>query len=204
MLDVHRLRILREIAHRGTVTAAAKALWLTPPSVSHHVAALEQETGVQLLERVGRRVRLTPAAERLVENTEQILASIELAEADLALAREEIAGSVSVAGPETAASRIIVPAAAELMRKHPALEVRIADGETPWSLTEVRRGAFDIAVGLEYTFAPLPEEPGLDLTPLMDEPVYIVLPEGHPRARSGVKLADLKNEHWIVASEPNP
>lgn len=204
MLNLHRLRILREIELRGTVSAAAKALWMTPPSVSQHMAALEAETGVNLLERVGRGVRLTPAAKRLVAHTEKLLTEIEHAEADLATAREEVAGPLSITAPSTAARSILVPAAVELLETHPLLELTISDIEQPESFVELRSGAVDIAIGLEYTFSASLEETGFDVELLMTEPVYIALPASHPLADGPVSMTDLKSERWLAARGPNP
>ncbi len=204
MLDLHRLRILREIELRGTVTAAAHALYLTPPSVSHHMSALEAETGVQLLERVGRRVRLTPAARRLVEHTEALMRHVEAAEADLALARDDVSGQFTIASISTAACAIVLPAIVELEATHPALHLRVLDMEQPRSLTELRSGAIDLVVGLEYNFTPTLDIPGLDTELLLSEPVYVALPVTHPLASTGATLDDLAEELWIVPSAPNP
>jgi len=204
VLNLHRLRILREIELRGTVSAAAKALWMTPPSVSQHMSVLESETGVALLERVGRGVRLTPAAKRLVAHTERMLADMEHAEADLASARAEVAGTLSIAAPSTAARAIVVPAAVELLARHPRLELTISDIEQPESLVELRSGSIDIAIGLEYTFSPAVEQFGFDVELLVSEPVYIALPATHPLAAGPVSVQDLKNERWFAARGPNP
>ncbi|TLM99228.1 MAG: LysR family transcriptional regulator [Actinobacteria bacterium] len=205
MLNLHRLRILREIGLRGSVTAAAEALWMTPPSVSQHMSALEAETGVALLERVGRGVRLTPAAHRLVAHTEHMLAEMERAEADLAVAREAVAGSLAISAPATAARSIVIPAAVELLRDHPALELHLSDIEQPESLVELRSGNIDIALGLEYTFTPVVDQPGFDIELLVSEPVYVALPASHPLAGApNLRLADLRDERWFAARGPNP
>lgn len=204
MLNLHRLRILREIEQRGTVSAAARALWMTPPSVSQHMSALEAETGVVLLERVGRGVRLTPAARRLVAHTERMLADMERAEADLASAREEVSGRLAIAAFPTAGRAILVPAAVELMRRHPGLDLQLNDLEQPESFGELRSGNLDIVVGLEYTFAPQTKSDGFEIEHLMSEPVYLALPENHPRANAPVRLEELREERWFAAREPNP
>ncbi|HET6351008.1 MAG TPA: LysR family transcriptional regulator [Coriobacteriia bacterium] len=204
MLTLNRLRILREIDQRGTVTAAAKALWMTPPSVSQHMSAMEAETGVQLLERVGRRVRLTPAAKRLVAHTERIFAEVERAESDLALARDEIAGTVTVAAPSTVGRSVLIPAAVSLERDHPALDFIISDIEQPESLIELKSGNVDIAIGLEYTLAPACNPPGFDIEHLMSEPVYLAMPSTHPLAAEEVRLEQLAGERWFAARDPNP
>lgn len=204
MLNFHRLRILREIAERGTVSAAAKALWMSPSSVSQHMTALEAETGVVLLERVGRRVRLTPAAHRLVAHTENMLADMERAEADLALAREQVVGRLAISAFPTAARTLMIPAAIKLMREHPGLTLDLTDLEQPESFTELRSGNLDIAVGLEYTLAPATQEPGLELEPLLSEPVYLAMSPDHPLAEKPVRLEDLRADRWFAARGPSP
>lgn len=204
MLNLHRLRILREIEQRGTVSAAAKALWMTPPSVSQHMSALESETGVQLLERVGRRVRLTPAARRLVGHTERMLADMERAEADLAIARDEVAGTVAVSAPSTVGRSVLVPAAIVLQQRHPALALTISDVEQPESLVELRSGNVDIAVGLEYTLSPACNPSGFDIEHLMSEPVFLAMPSRHPLAGRPCRLEELRDERWFAARGPNP
>jgi molybdate transport repressor ModE-like protein len=198
MLDVHRLRVLREIALRGTLTAAAKALWITTPSVSHHVAALEQETGVKLLERVGRRVRLTPAAQRLVKSSEAVFAAMERAEAELALAREEVVGTVTIASFMSAMRPLVIPAVMALAAQYPSLTVHIEDIDQPEGFSALRSGAVDIALGLEWSLDTGPVEPDLDRERLISEPVFIALPSSHPRAKGPVALSDLADDAWIA------
>ncbi len=204
MLNLHRLRILREIDQRGTVSAAAKALWMTPPSVSQHMTALEAETGVVLLERVGRGVRLTPAAKRLVAHTERMLVDMERAEADLALSREEVSGHLAIDAPSTAARAIVIPAMVSLLANYPALELDLSDREQPQSIVDLRSGHIDIAIGLEYTFTGELEQEGFDVEPLVSEPVYIAMPASHPLANTDVRLTDLRNDRWFAARGPNP
>ena len=95
MLDVRRLRLLRELHERGTVTAVAQALAYTPSAVSQQLATLEREAGVALVERQGRRLRLTDAGRGLVEHATAVIARLELAESELAAAAgDEVAGRV--------------------------------------------------------------------------------------------------------------
>src|SRR5215212_616117 len=102
MLDLRRLRLLRELRERGTIAAVADALAYTPSAVSQQLAQLEREAGVPLLERVGRGVRLTDAARGLVDHTEAVLARLEQAEAELAAGEAEVRGVVRVAAFQTA------------------------------------------------------------------------------------------------------
>ncbi|TDD20785.1 LysR family transcriptional regulator, partial [Kribbella turkmenica] len=107
MLDVRRLRLLRELAHRGTIAAVAEVLAYTPSAVSQQLTALERETGVPLLERTGRRVVLTAAARALVERTEEILAILQEAEAGLAASSTTLIGTLRIGVFPTAVPTIL-------------------------------------------------------------------------------------------------
>src|SRR5689334_18831146 len=119
MLDVRRLRLLRELSHRGTIAAVAQALVLTPSAVSQQLGVLEREAGVPLLERSGRRVVLTPAAHALVRHTEVVLDRLERAGAELQRARSGLAGPVRLGTFPTAARAIVPAALVALGRRHP-------------------------------------------------------------------------------------
>nr|BFE80864.1 hypothetical protein GCM10020093_034650 [Planobispora longispora] len=122
MLDVRRLRLLRELSHRGTIAAVAEALMFTPSAVSQQLSALEREAGVALLERTGRRVALTPAGIALVGHAEAVLERLEQAAAELASARADLSGTVRIGAFPTATRTILPAALAALAREHPALE----------------------------------------------------------------------------------
>ena len=123
MLDVRRLRTLREVAARGTIAATADALGYTPSAVSQQLLTLERETGAALLERDGRSVRLTDAAERLVLRTEAVLAELEAAEAELAADASQVQGTVRLAAFPTAAATLAPRAMAAFAAAHPGAEV---------------------------------------------------------------------------------
>src|SRR5215208_4251115 len=128
-LDVRRMRVLREVAGRGTIAAAARALAFTPSAVSQQLATLEREAGVPLLDRHGGRVRVTAAGRRLVARTEAILAELEAAGAELSAAAAEVAGEVHVAAFPSAERALLAPAVAGLLRRHPAVRVRTTELE---------------------------------------------------------------------------
>src|SRR5262245_39978942 len=129
MLDVRRLRVLRELAARGTIAATAHALGYTAPAVSQHLAALARHAGVVMPERNGRTRRLTPAGEELVERTEGILRELEAAEAALERTTTDVAGVLRTAG-FASAHRILLPRAiAALAKRHPDLRVTTRDME---------------------------------------------------------------------------
>ncbi|MEU8438309.1 LysR substrate-binding domain-containing protein [Streptomyces sp. NPDC029216] len=176
MLDVRRLRLLRELARRGTIAAVAEALAYSPSAVSQQLAVLEREAGLPLLERTGRRVRLTPAAQNLVGHAEAVLERLERADADLAEARSGLAGVLRI-GAFPTATRALVPAAlVHLARRHPALEPMVDETDPAAVAHALRAGDLDVALVHEYDFVPTPPEPGLATRPLYGEAMYLAAP----------------------------
>ncbi len=162
MLNVHRMTLLREVASRGSIAAAAEALFITPSAVSQQLAVLEREAGVELLERVGRGVRLTHAGAKLVAYTEQVLAVLEEAEADLEAVSEGVAGQLRTCAFPTAARALLVPALARIRDENPLLALSMVDLEPEESLPMLKTGDLDIV--LTYGFDRLPEraDPGIE------------------------------------------
>src|SRR3954466_860948 len=150
MLDVRRLRLLRELAARGTVTAVAQSLAYTPSAVSQQLAALERDAGVPLLERAGRGVRLTEAGRRLAAHADAIMARMEAAEADLAGLSGRATGRLRVACCQTAAGGRLLPPRATLRRRHPDVRPELEDVEAEEALPGLRLGEFDVVVAEEY------------------------------------------------------
>ena len=204
MLNIQRLRILREIAQRGSITAAAGSLFLTPSAVSQQMAALERETGVPVLERVGRGVRLTEAGERLAARTDAVLAALEAAEADLAAIAAGPVGRLTVCAFPTAARVLLVPALVALGRRYPRLHITMVDLEPEESLPKLRVGELDVVVTHEYGVLPSTADPAFDQEPLLTEPVFLALPRRHPRAGKPTTLADLRDEQFIVGRDGSP
>src|SRR5215212_3797955 len=150
MLDLRRLRLLRELRERGTIAAVADALTYTPSAVSQQLAQLEREAGVPLLERVGRGVRLTDAALGLVEHTEAVLARLEQAEAELAADSGEVQGVVRVGAFQTAARALVAPILRPLADAYPRLRCEMLEMEAEEALTQLRAGDLDIVIAEEY------------------------------------------------------
>src|SRR5215213_5916705 len=134
MLDVTRLRVLGAVARHGSVTAAAKELHYSQPSVSHHLARLEAETGAQLLQRAGRGIRLTQAGQLLAGRAAEIIGRIDAADAELSAHVGLTAGRVRLAGFASAIGSLVLPAAAQLARTHPGLEIGSMDTHPPDAL----------------------------------------------------------------------
>ncbi|MFE3582174.1 LysR family transcriptional regulator [Streptomyces vinaceus] len=182
MLDVRRLRLLRELARRGTIAAVAEALAFSPSAVSQQLSVLEREAGLPLLERTGRRVRLTPAGQNLVRHADAVLERLEEAAADLAEARSGPAGALRI-GAFPTATRAIVPAAlVALARRHPGLEPMVSETDPAAVAHALRAGDLDVALVHEYDFVPAPREPGLATQPLYREPMYLAAPAQAPSA----------------------
>ncbi|MFF7456107.1 LysR substrate-binding domain-containing protein [Kitasatospora sp. NPDC008115] len=193
MLDVRRLRLLRELAHLGTIAAVAEALSFSPSAVSQQLSVLEKEAGVALLERTGRRVALTPAGRNLVRHAEAVLERLEQADAELAHAREGLAGPLRI-GTYPSAARAIFPAVlAELAGWHPGLEPMITEVDPAEVAAALRAGELDVALVHEYDLVPADPEPGLAVTrPIFTEPMYLA-------ARAPGAVADQRAEPWILA-----
>ncbi|HEV2638816.1 MAG TPA: LysR substrate-binding domain-containing protein [Actinocrinis sp.] len=194
MLDVRRLRLLRELAHRGTIAAVAEALAFTPSAVSQQLSALEREAGLPLLERTGRRVVLTPAGLNLVRHAEAVLTQLEQAAADLAGAREGLAGPLRI-GTFPSAGRTMIPAAlVALARQHPGLEPMVSEIDPAGVADALRAGELDVAMVHEYDFVAGRPEPGLATEPLCSESMYLASgPYGGALANSSPALSPVRS-----------
>lgn len=203
MLDLRRLRLLRELAARETIGAVAAALDYSPSAVSQQLAQLEREAGVPLLERVGRNVRLTAAAQMLVTHADALLARMEAAEAELEATAEQITGTVRVAALQSAGLYLLAPALQALGTRHPALRIEVTDDEPETSLPSLALGTLDLVLADRYPFLPRAPDERLEIEPLLDEQFHVVLHADHPLARDGgaVPLRALKDEPWATGKD---
>src|SRR4051812_25484110 len=198
MLDVRRMRVLREVAQRGSFSAAAEALSFTQSAVSQQIAALEREAGAVLVERSARGVRLTEAGEAVVRHTDAILARLAEAEAEL----EDLAGlrggRLRLAAFESAAATVMPLAIAGFTKAHPAVELSMSLMDPEDSLPAMRAGDIDLAITFGAGEPGDREGDGFEHFHLLEDPMYLVLAADHPLARKrGVRLADLAAEAWI-------
>jgi DNA-binding transcriptional LysR family regulator len=200
MLDLRRLRLLAELHARGTIAAVADALQYTPSAVSQQLAMLERQTGVTLLERAGRGVRLTDAALLLVEHASSLLDAAARAEAELAAAAGSVTGRGRIASFQSGALRIAIPAIARLAADAPQLRCELVAAEPEQALPALALGDVDLVIGDEWQHAPWRMPHGLEQRELLADPVLIALPADHPMARRrarAVALADLADATWI-------
>jgi DNA-binding transcriptional LysR family regulator len=197
MLEPRRLRLLRELASRGTIAATADACGYTPSGVSQQLALLEREVRMPLLVREGRRVALTAAARVLVEHAERVLAELEAAEAALAGLTGSVRGTARLAAFPTAAAVFVPAAIARCRAEHPDLRVILSELETDEAVAAVRSGRIDVALVYEYALLPRVADPGVAIEPLFTEPLLAALPAGRD-APEQVPLAILRDDAWIA------
>src|SRR5688500_790124 len=183
MLDLRRLRLLRELNERGTIAAVADALQFTPSAVSQQLAMLEREAGVRLLERAGRGVRLTDPALVLVAHAEALLERAALAEADLAAAAGTVTGRCRIAGFQSVALHLAMPAMEALRRDAPRLRCELIEAEPEQALPALALGDLDLVLGDEWQHQPVRLPDGLQREELFQDRVHVVLPAEHPAAR---------------------
>jgi DNA-binding transcriptional LysR family regulator len=200
MLDVRRLRVLKEVAAKGSFSAAAESLAYTQSAVSQQIAALEREAGLQLVDRSARGVRLTDAGRVLVGHADVVLRRLAEAEAELEAMAGLRGGRLRLVAFPSAGSSLMPEAIARFRDRHPAVELSLAPAEPDEAVDALRSGEADIGMTIETTWAK-PGDDGLIRTHLIDDPMYLVLPAGHPvAAKRRVSVADLSDEPWILGS----
>jgi DNA-binding transcriptional LysR family regulator len=194
MLDVIRLRVIDAVGRHGSVTAAARELHYSQPSVTHHLARLEAETGAQLLQRVGRGIRLTPAGRLLAGRAAEILGRIDAADAELSAHVGLTAGRVRLAGFSSAIGSLVPGAVAALAGSHPGLQVSLTDAHPADAIELLRTGKVEVAIIFRYDETES-EPAGVRLHHLLDDPLYLL------STRRGRKLGDLREATWIAGCE---
>jgi DNA-binding transcriptional LysR family regulator len=169
MIDLRRLALLRELHFRGTISAVAAAMAYSPSSISQQLSQLEREAGTALLVKSGRRVRLTAAAETLVEHTHELLARMDALEAALTASGAEVAGTVRLAVFQSSALSIVPRALTMFAERHPLLRVEITQREPESALAAVWAREFDLVIAEQYPGHAAPRIPELDREPLCSD-----------------------------------
>jgi len=195
MLDVRRMRVLREVAVQGSFSAAAEALSFTQSAVSQQIAALEREAGTTLVERSVRGIRLTDAGRALVRHTDAILGSLAEAEAELEAIAGLRGGRLRMAAFESAGATLMPLAIADFRAKHPAIELSMTLGEPELTEPQLKSGELDLVLGFGSRFA---QEDAVERHFLLEDPMLLVLPRDHPLVgKRNLRLRDLADEAWI-------
>jgi molybdate transport repressor ModE-like protein len=198
MLDVRRMRVLREVARHGSFSAAAEALSFTQSAVSQQIAALEREAGTTLVERSVRGIRLTDAGRALVRHTEAILGRLAEAEAELEAIAGLRGGRLRMASFESAGATLMPLAIATFRKRHPAVELSLSQAEPEVSVPKLKSGELEIALTFDPNDVSSPGGESTEHVHLLDDPLYLALAPDHPLAgKRNLRLADLAGEAWI-------
>jgi DNA-binding transcriptional LysR family regulator len=206
MLDLHRLRLLKEFAARGSIAATASSLGYTASAVSQQLASLEREAGAALLDRTARRAELTDTGRRLAGYAERILALVEEAEADLSAHAQDPLGRVVVSAFPSAAVAF-APVLANRLRAHPGLTLLLRQAAGEVGLRQVRSGEVDVAIVDDWTGRLATAGDGiLSYYHLVSDPLVLVIPLSHPAAAvtTPAGLSGLREEAWMAAPEGEP
>lgn len=202
MIDLAALRSLEAVHTHGSVVAAATALGFTPSAVSQQIKRLERQSGVDLLERVGRGVVLTGPGRILVEEGARLAAELERLETDLHAHAGDVTGDLALVGFSTAIRGLVGPVAADLMAAHPGLRIRLREVE-PWdAVEEVAAGHADVAVVHRWGDVPIAIPDHLDRATVHRDEADVIVRDDHRLARRRtVTPKDLADEHWIATPE---
>jgi DNA-binding transcriptional LysR family regulator len=204
MLNVARLKVLKEVAYRGSFSAAAEELSYTQSAVSQQIAALEAEAGTALLQRRPRGVSLTAAGQVLLGHAEGILAQLEAAEASLAEIAGLRGGRLRMASFPTAGATLMPLAIATFRASYPDVELTLSEGEPEEIAPRLRAGELDLALLFEFE-GETELGGGTTRVELLEDPMYLALPREHRLAKKKqLRLEDLKDEAWVQTSSASP
>jgi DNA-binding transcriptional LysR family regulator len=199
MIDLRRLRALRELSERGTIAAAADALHLTPSAVSQQLAALEQEIGQPLLRPNGRTVRLTPAADAVLAHANEVFSELERMDATLASLAGGERGRVRIGSFATGIRAIVAPGIASLRRKEPGIEPAVLEVEAPEAFRLLALDELDIVISMGSDGAPQEGDSRFTRIELMRDALDLAVPAGHPVSdRAEVELSALAGEVFVA------
>jgi DNA-binding transcriptional LysR family regulator len=204
MLDVRRMRVLREVISRGSFSAAAEALHLSQSAVSQQIAVLEREVGMPLLERTSEGPKLTPAGEALMDHGDAVIARLEEAERELAQIAGLEGGRLRLASFPTASATLMTRALSLFRQRFPNIELEFQEDEPEDSFPSLKRGEFDLAVVFDYPMFPLEFGRDVESELIYEEPMRVALPPGHPLAAAkSVRIEDLADEEWLCGALPS-
>ena len=196
------MRVLREVAQRGSFSAAAEALSFTQSAISQQIAALERETGTKLVERGPRGIRLTQAGEVLVRHADAVLSRLASAEDELAALAGLRGGKLRMSAFQSAGATLVPQAIAAFHRRYPDVELALVEAEPELATEMMRAGELDLAIVYDFEGTPGDIDDALSCTHLLDDPYDLLLASDHPLAsRARVKLADLAEERWVHSTD---
>jgi DNA-binding transcriptional LysR family regulator len=203
MLTPTQLMALREVVATGSLRTAARKLGFTPSAVSQQISSIERAVGVKLFERTPRSVRPTPAGIQLARRATRLLADLTAAEDEMRSFASAQRGRLHLGSFWSAGFKLVPALLAAFLRDRPDVDIRYQEGDPPVTVPAVLDGRLDLAVVFEYGTVPHSSwQSDLDLTPLLEEPLYLLLPTGHRLAhRKRVQISELADERWICFLE---
>lgn len=206
MLDVRRIRVLAEVAERGSFSAAAEALHMTQSAVSQQIAALERESGHTLLMRGRGTARLTDAGRVVVEHGGAVLARLRSAEEELDAIAGVRVGRLRMATFPSVGATMVPEAVRRFRDRHPEVTLSLVQGEPHETLPRIAAGELDLAMTFDYPGVEAPvEHADLEREPILTEPMLLALPAEHPLAgREAVDLREMNGETWLTGSGGGP
>jgi DNA-binding transcriptional LysR family regulator len=204
MLDVRRLRVLREVVAQGSFSAAADSLHLSQSAVSQQIAVLEREAGIPLLERTSDGPKLTAAGEALMEHADAVMCRLEEAERELAQIAGLEGGRLRLSSFVTASATLMTRALSLFRQRFPRVELEFTEGDPEDSFPAVKRGDIDLAVVFDYPSFALDFSRDVEAELIYEEPMRVALPPGHPLAAAkSVRIEDLAGEDWLCGAMPS-
>lgn len=204
MLDVRRLKVLREVACQGSFSGAADALYMSQSAVSQQVATLEREVGMPLLDRAAGGPTLTVAGEALLGHADAVIARLEEAERELSAIGGLETGRLRLASFPSASATLVTGALASFRSRFPGIELQFSEYEPEDSLPLLRRGELDLAVTFDYPAIPAEAERDTERELLLTESMYVALPTGHALADAPtVSISELADEPWLCSKRPS-
>ncbi|MEU8227380.1 LysR family transcriptional regulator [Kribbella sp. NPDC048915] len=202
-LSVRRLAILMEIGRHETLTAAAEALQYSPSAVSQQLKVLEEEAGLPLVERGGRRVRLTPAGQILATHAEELVARLRAAEEHVRAVGRLGYGQLRLATFRSVGESLLVDAITYFRGHHPAIQITIVEGEPEDYIGALRRHELDLVLTYDYDELALHFAEGVARDLICSDDLYVALPAGSWRKNRPLRLSDLSEQAWIASTPTN-
>jgi DNA-binding transcriptional LysR family regulator len=204
-VDINRLRTLRELMVRETMAEVAESLCVTPSAISQHLAYLEQEVGVRLIERHGRRVKLTHEGERLAWHAERVIGVLDEAMAEMQVLQGQVVGDLRVAAFSSAALALMPQTMSAMKKLYPGVRIVLQEMEGAHGLAALRAWTVDMAIVDDLTTLPMRDNTNVELTPLMTDTLYAVVGKHHRLAgRTAIQLHELKDESWAMDLATHP
>jgi DNA-binding transcriptional LysR family regulator len=201
MLDLKRLRVLREVAEQGSFSAAADSLFVSQSAISQQISALEAEVGSPLLVRLRTGPVLTDAGQLLVSHADAAICRLEQAERELAELNGLGKGDLRLVSFSSASATVVATAARDFQEQHPDVRLSLSEGEPEEAIDRLKRGDFDIALAFDFELHPFEEDRDICFTHLLDERMHVAIPPDHPLAdRRSIRLDELAEERWLCGS----